>query len=280
MGAQMHDRDRGVTTVVLLLLCALLWPFSARAEVAIIPVNHRSATEMAAVVETMLSPEGRAVPDERTNSLIVNDAPSVIARIRAFLTQFDQPAPQVTVTVRFQDVRTTRSNSASAGGTISGDDWEVSAGERTRKGVGIDLNSERSREFFVNVSSGSSAYVVVGKDIPFRERWLVLTRRYLVGYESVVFRRVETGMEVTPTVIGSQVRVEVTPRIAYVDNGGEQGVVRFARASTSLSMPLGQWVTISESSGQVNDVFQTLLETGSESEDSALSIALRVESRE
>jgi hypothetical protein len=45
-------------------------------------------------------------------------------------------------------------------------------------------------------------------------------------------------------------------------------------------MPLGQWVTISESSGQVNDVFQALLETGSESEDSALSIALRVESRE
>jgi hypothetical protein len=285
MGAAMQDQYRRVTVPVLVFLLTLFWPGAGRAEVAIIPVNHRSATEMAAVVETMLSPEGRAVPDERTNSLIVNDAPAVIARIRAFLTQFDQPAPLVTVTVRFQDVRTTRSNSASVGGTISGDDWEVSAGERKRKGVSVGLSSQESREnrsgeFFVNVSSGSSAYIVVGKDIPFRERWLVLTRRYLVGYESVVFHRVETGMEVTPTVIGSQVRVEVTPRIAYVDNGDAQGVVRFARASTSLSMPLGQWVTISESSGQVNDVFQALLETGSESEDSALSIALRVESRE
>lgn len=223
--------------------------------------------------------------DERTNSPIVNDTPAVIARIRTFLTQLDQPAPQVLVKVRFREVRTTQSHSAAAGGTVSGDDWEVGAGELKSKGISVDLESPRSRanpsgEFFVNVSSGNTACIVLKNDVPYLERWLVLTRRYLLGYETVTFRQVETGMEVTPTVVGSQVRLEVTPRIAYVDNGGEQGVVRFARASTSLSMPLGQWVTISESSGQVNEVFQALLETGSESEACALSIALRVETRE
>jgi type II secretory pathway component GspD/PulD (secretin) len=123
--------------------------------------------------------------------------------------------------------------------------------------------------------SGSSAYLWVGKDVPYTEQWVYLTHHYAHVVETVNFQRVETGFEVRPIVAGSNVQIEIVPRISSLERG--ERVVRFTEAATTLTVPKGQWVTIGGSSEQSNEVFRDILSYGSSSTNSTLSLSLMVE---
>jgi type II secretory pathway component GspD/PulD (secretin) len=123
--------------------------------------------------------------------------------------------------------------------------------------------------------SGSSAYLWVGKEVPFTERWVYFTHHYAHVVETVNFQRVETGFEVRPIVAGNNVQIEIVPRISSLERGGQ--IVRFTEASTTLTVPKGQWVTIGGASEQSNEVFRDILSYGSSSTNSSLSLSLMVE---
>jgi hypothetical protein len=53
--------------------------------------------------------------------------------------------------------------------------------------------------------------------------------------------------------------------------------VRLTEASTTLTVPKGQWVTIGGTSTQSNEVFRDILAYGSSSTNSTLSLSLMVE---
>jgi len=78
--------------------------------------------------------------------------------------------------------------------------------------------------------------------------------------------------------MGNRVDIEVIPRISGLDSRGRGDVVRFAGASTRMSAPLGQWVTIGGSSGKSNEVMRALLEKGTGQGQSVLSISMMVQS--
>jgi type II secretory pathway component GspD/PulD (secretin) len=124
--------------------------------------------------------------------------------------------------------------------------------------------------------SGSFAYIWVGKDIPFTERWVYLSQRYAHVVENVNFQRVETGFEVRPVITGNSVHIEIVPRISSLAEGG-RGVVRLTEASTTMTVVKGQWVTIAGTSEQSNEVIRDILSTGSSSAQSTLSLSLKVE---
>lgn len=192
------------------------------------------------------------------------------------------PGRQVRIRVKFQEIRSSEDRSLSVGGSVSGKGWEVSKGRRKRRGVTIDVVDEsthkrRSSESFITVTSGSSAYIMAGEDIPYRERWLYLSRRYAQLVETVVFRRVETGMEVRPVVTGKMAHIDITPRISYESSEGKEGTIRFTSAQTRLSVPLGQWVSIGGTAGEENEVLNALLESGRGNRNSSLAIFMLVE---
>lgn len=254
-----------------------------RAETVKIPITHREASEVLPIIKTMLSQTGEAVVDELTNSIIITDNEEAIQKIRAFLPSVDVLGKQVRIRVKFQEIRSSQDRSLSAEVSVSGKGWEVSKGRKKRKGLSVDVVDEstrkkRSSESFITVTSGSSAYIVAGEDIPYRERWLYLSRRYTQLVDAVVFRRVETGMEVRPVVSGKIAHIDITPRISYVSSEGEEGIIRFTSAQTRLTVTLGQWVSIGGTSGEENEVLNALLESGRGDRNSSLSISLLVES--
>ena len=184
--------------------------------------------------------------------------------------------------MKFLEIRLAGDRSLSAEGCVSGNEWEVSKGKRKREGLNIDVRGEnslkqRSSESFISVTSGSSAYIVAGEDIPYRERWIYLSRRYAQLVDTVVFRRVETGFDVRPVVAGNIAHLDITPRIAYVSSEDKEGTIHFTSAQTRLSVPLGQWVSIGGTSGEENEVLNAILECGRGDRNSSLSISLLVE---
>ena len=272
--------------ILLIVLGALILSFACltsaplAAEVAVIKVNYRSAAEILPQVQNLLTAEGKASVDTRTNSLIVVDTKESLTKIQAFVASMDQPAEQVKVRFRFQEQGVSTDRDISASGRVSGEHGSVAIGRDRREGVHVRardtvVNRRGNTESFISVMSGSSAYLWVGKEVPFSERWVYFTRRYARVVTTVNFERVETGFEVLPIVAGSNVQREIIPRISSLERGGQ--VVRFTEASTTLTVPKGQWVTFGGSSEQSNEVFRDILSYGSTSTNSTLSLSLMVE---
>jgi type II secretory pathway component GspD/PulD (secretin) len=256
--------------------------FSSRLDTVIVRLNFRVATEVLPVVESMLSQEGKATADPRTNSLVVTDDEESIRKIHVFLADFDKPGRQVKISVRFDEVDSIEGRSVSTKGRVSGNHWSAGTGGKRDEGVDVrlkDRNSLRKEtsEYSIITMSGSAAYILAGKEVPYRQRWTYLSRRYAGYVDTVVLRRIETGMEVTPIVMGNSAQIEITPRISHEDRDGRRGVVRFTRASTVLSAPLGRWVTIAGTDQRSNEVIREILKSGDNNRDSSLVISLKVE---
>jgi len=256
--------------------------FSSRSETVIIRLKFRVATEVLPVVESMLSQDGKATADPRTNSLVVTDDEESIRKVHVFLADFDKPDKQVKISVRFEEVDSIEGRSVSTEGRVSGKHWSVGTGRKRGDGVDVRLE-DRNRcrkgtsEYSIITMSGSAAYILAGKEIPYRQRWTYLSRRYGGYVDTVVLRRIETGMEVTPIVMGNRAQIEITPRISHEGRGGRRGVVRFTKASTVLSAPLGRWVTIGGTDQRSNEVIREILKRGGSNRDSSMVISLKVE---
>ena len=236
---------------------------------------------MLPLVEGLLSREGRAAVDTQSNSLVVVDTPESIRKIEAFLADLDRPGKQARIRLRFKETATRHEGSSSVGGSVSGENWRVSGGKTTGPGVDVRIGErgterqERS-EYAIQVTSGNWAYIAVGKEVPYTQRWVDLSRRHARVSETVVVRRIETGMDVRPTLMGDRADVEIVPRISR-EAGGHRDVVRFAEASTRVTVALGQWVEIGGADTTENDVMRAILESSSGSKQSALSMVLLVE---
>jgi len=272
---------------ILRFFCYLLFSITVLSDVCLaetvrIPIKYRVASEVLPLVKGLLSPTGEAVVDEMTNSLFITDNEKTIQKIRAFLPEVDVMGRQVRIRVKFQEIHLAGDRSLSAEGSVSGNGWKVSKDRSKQGDFTIDVRNEsslkhRSSESFVSVISGSAAYIVAGEDIPYRERWIYLSRRYAKLVDTVVFRRVETGFDVRPVVAGNIAHIDITPRISYVSSEGEEGTIHFTSTQTRLSVPLGQWVSIGGTSGKENEVLNAILESGSGDRNSSLSISLLVE---
>lgn len=207
------------------------------ADTEIFMVTHRLAAEILPVVQSTLSPQGRAVVDNIGNTIVVNDTPEVLQTVSTLLLSSDQPVPQVRVQMSF------------GGG-----------GERS----GRHLSTRKSRESaFVTVSSGNSGYIRMAREVTLTDQWLVLCRRYAVPIYLKETRTLETGMEVMPVAAGEKMIVTVTPRISWMESGRTDSF-RFVDAATQVTIPRSQWVDIggiSSISADNSDILATILST-------------------
>ena len=73
--------------------------------VEVVPLNYAKATEIKAMVTTLLTPErGSIQSDERSNALIVNDIPARISQIKKVVERLDKPTPQVLIEVKYVEI--------------------------------------------------------------------------------------------------------------------------------------------------------------------------------
>ena len=271
---------RPILFLYLILVVVITCCPTLASDVAVIEIQYHLAGELAPIVQSMLSPEGTVTVSERVNSLVVVDTQDAIQRIRHYIEAFDRPQELVRIRVRFHQKQTDETGKVKARGRISDDNFSVATGGRKQDGVDITIE-DRHRdqtsysEYFVVTTSGSPAYIIAGKEIPYSEHWPSYHRQYATTVDTVIFQTVESGFEVTPTVIGNNVHLRVVPRIAYDDN--PEGVVRFFGAQTELALPFGTWVEIGGTADQNNEVLKEILSRGDAHQRKARTMSLMVE---
>ncbi len=250
-------------------------------EAAILRLTYRNASEVLPIAEGLLTREGRAAVDVQSNSLVIVDTPESIRRVEAFLASLDQPVKQARIRVRLVEAAARQGSSVSGEGGISGENWRLSKG---RSGGGVEIraqdraNERRERsEYYIQATSGHWAYIAVGKDIPFTLRWNDLARRHGRSFETTIIRRIETGFDVRLVLMGDRADVEIVPRISHEMSGRRPEVIQFASASTRITVPLGKWNEIGSADNQGNEVMSAILEAGTSSRQSSLSMLLMVE---
>ena len=263
----------------LIVAAALRCGFLLAAEVDVIKVQYRRAAELVPIVETMLSAEGTVTVSERTNSLVVVDTPEAIQRVHAYLERFDRPVEQVRIRVRFDTTGADEEQAVAARGRYSSDDLSVATGGKKREGVDISVADRERRqrsysESFVVAMSGSPAFIIAGKEIPYHHG-SAFYRRYAPGGVTTTWQNVESGFEVTPTIMGDTVHLKIVPRLAY--DHRRDAVIRFFAAQTELTAPLGQWVEVGGVDQQQNEIVKEILSQGRSGENTATSMYLMVE---
>jgi type II secretory pathway component GspD/PulD (secretin) len=268
-----------VTFFCPILAAVLLFSTAPAAEVDVVRVQYRRAAELAPVVQTLLSPEGTVTVSERINSLVIVDTPQAIARVHAYLDRFDRPVEQVRIQIRFQPTGADNQRAVAARGRYSTDDFSIAANGKRRDGVDISVTDRERRnsrysEAFVVAMSGSPAFIRSGKEIPYRHGSEFL-RRHAPGDGTIAWQYVESGFEVTPTVLGDNVHLKIVPRIAY--DHRKDAVVRFFGAQTELTVPLGQWVDVGGALDQENEVVREILSHNRGGQNTATSMSLKVQ---
>ncbi|CAB1064036.1 hypothetical protein D1BOALGB6SA_8827 [Olavius sp. associated proteobacterium Delta 1] len=276
--------NRYILTLLLLLAISLAMANccsrAMAADVAVIRIKYRWASEVLPIVQSMLSPEGTVTASKRINSLIIVDRPDSIQRVRNYLDVYDKPFEQVRIHVRFYENRADAAGAVSARGKASGDNLSAATGRKKNDGVDLSLKSRRRSqanfsEFFVFATSGQPAFIRAGKEIPYQGRWPDYTRRYSTGGAAVMFQIVETGFEVTPTIAGDLVHLKIVPRAAYGE--GNEAIIRFYGAQTEVTTSYGKWVEIGGTNSRSNDVIKEILSQGNGRIRSSTSMLLMVE---
>lgn len=271
----MHTMKKLVLACVLFMLSAVA---NAQVEFRMITLQHRFANDVLPTVQQMVGPEGSAGAID--NQLWVRATPERLAMIEEIVASLDTARKNMRITISHDDVR----QSDSLGGGVSGSgrigDVRVGVGgvqsyER-RDGVRIDLNQRQSNTSssgseFVSVVDGERAFIRVGQSVPFTQQWVMFSQRYLSTYQTTDFRDITTGFAVRPRHIGGLVELEITPRIAKLNN---MGFIDFEELSTVVRVKPGEWFDLGGNMQSRDDVSRAILsqQQGSESRSSKLMI--------
>lgn len=254
-----------------LLLMSFLFAATCLAESEMFKLRNRRAVEVLPMVEALLSPQGRAAADRIGNIIIVNDSPEVIREIRTLLQSSDHRMPQVRVQIAFA------SNDSEQGVHFEKSGRHLSTEDTLER---YAKSGRRSRgSSFIMVSSGSSGYIRMAREVPVTNIWLGLCSRYGVPYLLNGTKTIETGMEVSPVAAGDQVIVTVTPRISWRERGKVDSY-RFVDAATRVTIPRSKWVDlggIRTVSKRKKDILGIILSTGESSSESGLYMRLKAD---
>lgn len=229
------------------------------ATVEFFKVRQRSAQELLPEIRTVLSPTGRASADTITNAVIISDTPERIEKVRQLIQNLDRPVPQVTVTLRYRQA-TTKSRSLSTSGGISGHQ----GGLRMSSGR---LNQTKNLQ--LTISSGSSGFLMVGRNIPLTSYWLDLCSRY--GYRFgwlSEYKTVGSGFEVRPVVLDEQVDLTLLPTLSF----GNAREIRFTKAATRVTVPKNTWVRLTAENNNVNTVSAAILTSNGQTNTRAMTL--------
>jgi hypothetical protein len=248
---------------------------AAETELHVIPLKHRTADEVVPVVRPLLMPgESVSGMDAR---LIVRAAPQTFIQIERLLAEIDTPRRNLRISVRHTGeydpaqggqgfsgnaqrgntrIIVTNGDRGTASGKAGPGEGEQGNGERT-----ISTKRDASTQT-LTVLDGGRAFIHIGETISHVQPFLALAGNQLGVVAGIQYYDVTTGFEVEPRVLGEQIQLTVTPRLAFRSNQGEQTVV-FQALHTQVTVKPGEWMDLGgavESSSEVN---RQILSTGS-----------------
>jgi hypothetical protein len=263
-----------------LLFILLLISFTAFAETEfkIITLQHRFVSDLLPIIAPMIGPEGTA--NGIDNQLIVRASPERMREIEATVAKLDAARVNRKITVKSSNnIQSQRERVEATGATKVGK--VTVANDRKAKPnsgrVEVENNSSNTQQNsnqFISVLDGERAFIRVGQIVPFTEEWVTITRRYVQIDRTTDWREISTGFAVRPRTVGNQVELEITPRIARLNN---QGFIDFEELTTVVRTTLGNWVDIGGTMQKNDEISRKILGLQNTSSQQNSNLAIKVD---
>lgn len=260
----------------ILLLCLVVSiNVMAETEFKIITLQHRFASDLLPIIEPMVGIDGTA--KGINNELIMRASPERMREIEAIIEKLDAARVNRKITINRNNSMQSQRERIEASGNVRAGKVTVNNDRRARPNSGnIDIensknNTQQNSSQFLNVLDGESAFIRVGQIVPFTQEWVTITRRFVTIERITDWRDITTGFAVRPRTVGNQVELEITPRIARLN---QQGFIDFEELTTVIRTNLGSWVDIGGTMQQNDDVSRRILgyQNSSGQQNSSLSI--------
>lgn len=268
------------STFILLFSMLIGASCMAAADFKIITLQHRFAEDLLPSIQPIVGNEGTATGIQ--NQLIIRTTPEKMAEIEQLVATLDVERQNLRITVSHQNNLQSQNRDISVQGRKRIGNVEIGTTRFPRNsqdGVQIGVDDSASKSIssgnqFINVSDGERAFIQVGQAVPFTQEWVTLTRRYTSIQRTTDFVDVSTGFAIRPRTIGSQVELEITPRIAKLN---QSGFIDFEELSTVVRVSKGEWVDIGGIMQQKDDVSRAILSRQSSSQLQNNQLSIRVD---
>ncbi|MCB5186952.1 nodulation protein NolW [Methylobacillus caricis] len=274
------------------LLLIMLVLMAVRAEAGaldfkMITLQHRFPQDIMPAVEPLVGPGGTVSAID--NHLVVRATPERMQAVEELVARLDTARRNLRITISHEDdmqseARQTGVNGRGRFGNIeigTIDGSQTYSQDRRQDNAGLNINLERSQgqvshsgQEFVTVIDGERAFIRVGQSVPYTQQWMALTQRYLNVQQTTEFHEISTGFAVRPRYIGSQVELEVTPRIARLN---ERGFIDFEELSTIVRVTPGEWLDLGGVMKGRDQVSSEILSQGQYAEGKSTQLRIRID---
>ncbi|MDO8890307.1 MAG: hypothetical protein Q7V00_00495 [Sulfurimicrobium sp.] len=225
-------------------LLLLLFSFHAAAqqELEIIQLKNRTVDQIVPVLIPLVEPGGSV--SGMNDQVILRASRRNIEQIRQVLATLDTAPRNLIIRVSNDISQENEKDGATLSGRI-----ELGEGGNTRiRGRAYDTVSTSSRNSSqrIQVMEGGSGYLMVGRSVPVPFRQVLMGPGGAVVSESLVYRDIGNGLQVTPRMAGELVTLEISPQ--FDQERGRPGGADIQRLSTTVSGRLGEWIELGGSS--------------------------------
>lgn len=239
----------------------------------IFAIQSRPASEIVPIVQTVLSPKGKVVADDRTNKIFVYDQPDRFAAVEDLLKEVDIPLKNIRIKTEMVDEEELKRSGAGIRWVETGGGWRVGAFLENRT---VKWNVKASQNLLV--LDGEEGEIRLGSSVPLRGFFL----QYLYGQgyllPTVQLVQASTGFKVKPRLRGAEIRLEIIPFLQYPDPSGTR-FIRFGEAVTTLRIPNEGSAILADSDVSGESVSRFILGsiTGKERSRLLMVVSARVE---
>lgn len=259
-----------------LVLCCSLCAHAVT-DFKIITLKHRFADDILPIIQST-APEGAAVTGMQ-NHIIVRASPESMIEIEQLIASLDVAQQNLKITVSHQSNLESNRDGVAVSGRKRIGNVEVRTNRyphNSPDGAQINIennqsNARSNNNQFINVLDGQPAFIRVGQSVPFTQEWVTYTRRYVHIERTTDFVDITTGFAVRPRSLGNQVELEITPRIARLN---QLGFIDFEELSTIVRVNKGEWFDLGGTMQQKDEVSRAILskQNLSQTQNSSLSI--------
>ena len=248
----------------LCFLFAMLFSVTAMAatEFKIITLQHRFADDLLPIIQPLAGEDG--VVTGMQNQLIFRTSPENMAEIEQVIASMDVARSNLKITVNRQNNLDSTQHGVDVSGRKRIGNVAISTNRyprQARDGVQIDIQNNSSttkqnNQQFINVVDGEFAFIQVGQSVPFTQEWRTFTHRYTHIQRTTEFIEVSTGFAVRPRSIGGHIELDITPRIAQLN---QQGFIDFEALRTVVRVNKGEWFDLGGAMQRNDEVSRAIL---------------------
>ncbi|MFQ5659188.1 MAG: secretin N-terminal domain-containing protein [Gammaproteobacteria bacterium] len=246
------------SSVILYALFSIMLASAAQLEV--IPLQHRSADEVIAIIKPLLARGGSVTG--MNDQLIIKTTAANLAEIKQLLQHIDKAARRLMITVR-QDVDGTSLDADhSLSGSYSSGDVTIANTTRQHGQTGARISVEDDRgntvryrtrstrsklednsDFRLQTIEGQPAFIESGQSIPVANHDVYVTHGAVVEHDTIEYRDVTSGFYILPRLNGDQVTLLVSPQLSRI-HPHQRAIFDIQNVETTVHGALGEWIRI------------------------------------